>query len=367
VAADGSKNHTPDGGRGPGGTASSARLRAEEVVERGLRLYAHGDLVGALAEWRRALEMDNGNRRGRDYVAYVEGHFDVLSEKFRAARERLGSALEPDELAIEIEADDPMEDMEPYESIELDRAAPPGGPLAEPSGEDDENGERTTPAPGAPHLRGEVAGGKQSAGRGRPWGRRAEREPIESADAPWPAPYEGDDWPQAVRNDTLEMAVDPSLLEELEALGAADDAPAAEAADVSPPDEPTDRQGQAEEDGGATIDDVLDAVEEEDPHTGEVTMPARPSRESSPPVPPSGSAIGLPAGPPKGPPGRMTAEGSGQLDDRLSARGSGRARIGRAPTPAAEAWADGTPPVEPEVEEDLPELPDLDDGALADL
>ncbi len=141
--ADGSKNHSAGGGgaqeQGTGtsqataGNQSSVRLRAEELIERGLRLYAQGDLIGALAEWRHALEIDRTNRRGRDYVTYVEDHFELLSEKFRVAREQreaeaaAEAEAEPLGLAIEIEADDPMEDMSPYESIRARGVARPGG------------------------------------------------------------------------------------------------------------------------------------------------------------------------------------------------------------------------------------------------
>jgi hypothetical protein len=395
VAADGSKNQTTGGGgQGPGhgpgqpGSGPSVRLRAEEVVERGLRLYAHGDLVGALAEWRRALEMDAGNRRGRDYLDYVEDHFDVLSERFRAARERTGADLQPLDLAIEIEADDPMEEMDPYESLEL--ASPPGLAGAAAAGGDEDLGESTSPAPDAPHLNRASAGGKQGAGR-RPWSRRGPRD----LDEHWPM---DDSWPSALRNDTLEMAVDPSILDDLEELddlgalvpdidadadddddavagaaadGDADvdagvDGDADAAADVEAEEESGgDADAAGEEDGAAddakgadgdlmdgvdgllegldrdlaagvqTIDEVLEAVdapeddgEDEDAAPEEETLPARQSRSG-----PYVQVLGAP-----------TAEGSRPAGGPELASGAGRA--GR-PRARDDSWADGTPPAEP--------------------
>jgi len=330
--ADGGKNPTPGGGggqgqgpgQGPGGSAANVRLRAEEVVERGLRLYAHGDLVGALAEWRRALEIDRGNRRGRDYVSYVEDHFEVLNEKFRAARERRGGGAGP---AIEIEADDP-EEIDPYESIELEGEATAAS-AEQPDFDGDENG---GPAPGAPNLRGRAAGGKQGAGR-RPWGGR--RGLSRELDEHWPM---DDSWPSASSNDTLEMAVDPSVLDDLEDLGGhgltgrADSEGGAEV--------------QTDEDGAEpsaillareTLDDALGAAAEEaeqegEPGTGEITLPAR--------SPGFGQRLGVPS-----------AEGSGPLDPGIVPPDLAR----RARAAEEEAWADGTPPV------------DLDGASLAEL
>jgi hypothetical protein len=348
--SDGSKNHTAGGGdtqeQGTGAaqaTAGNVRLRAEEVIERGLRLYAQGDLIGAVAEWRRALEIDRSNRRARDYVSYVDDHFEVLSEKFRLAREQREAEpeplVEPLGLAIEIEADDPMEDMSPYESIELE-----GSPGRAPSEEDDDS---TSPAPGAPHVGGDAAGGKVGAGR-RAWARRALAREL---DERWPME---ESWPSASRsNDTLEMDVDPSVLDDLDDLVAAvaEGAEAAHAADDEADDddvrvdEAPDDEGPDGDEGvsveepldnyeppsGQTIDDVLDAVDEEDTGPGESTQPSRPSLDRF-------GQRGLP-----------TAEGSGRLDASRLAQAQRFAAALAEPDPLesdGEAWADGTPPIE---------------------
>jgi hypothetical protein len=351
--SDGTKNHTAGGGdsqeQGTGAaqaTAGSVRLRAEELIERGLRLYAQGDLIGAVAEWRRALEIDRSNRRARDYVSYVDDHFEVLSEKFRLAREQreaeLEPLVEPPGLAIEIEADDPMEDMSPYESIELE-----GSPGRAPSANEEDDGDSTSPAPGAPHVGGDAAGGKVGVGR-RAWARRALAREL---DERWPME---ESWPSASRsNDTLEMDVDPSVLDDLDDLVAAvaDGAEAAHAADDegddddAPVDQPPDDEGpdgdegvsveepldNYEPPGGQTIDDVLDAVEEEDTGPGESTQPSRPSLDRF-------AQRGLP-----------TAEGSGRLDASRLAQAQRFAAALAEPDPLeseGEDWADGTPPIE---------------------
>jgi hypothetical protein len=339
--ADGSKNQTGGGGGtqevetgAAQSTAGKPRLRAEELIERGLQLYAQGDLIGAVSEWRRALEIDRSNRRGRDYVTYVEDHFELLAEKFRAAREQREAELEPLGLAIEIEADDPMEDMSPYESIELE-----GAPGTAPSADEEDDGESTSPVPGAPHVGGDAAGGKVGVGR-RAWARRALARELEER---WPME---ESWPSASRsNDTLEMALDPSVLDDLDDLVAAvaegaGDAHADEAGGEAEDDGPDGDEGVSVEEpldnyappGGQTIDDVLDAVEEGETGQGESPTPSRPSLDGF-------AHRGIP-----------TAEGSGPLDASMLAPAD---RFGAAPRVDAdaretdgEAWADGTPPVE---------------------
>jgi hypothetical protein len=341
VATDGSKNQAP-GGPGP---AAASRLRAEEVVERGLRLYAHGDLVGALAEWRRALEIDRTNRRGRDYVNYVEDHFEVLSEKFRSAREKRAS----EDAAIEMEAEDPMEDIDPYESMVLEGAADERAPApaasqggADPgAAEGDDEG--PGPAPEAPQLLAGAAGavGKHGGGR-RPWsGRR--RDP----DDPWPI---DESWPGSSRNDTLEMALDPACLDDLDEIGVASEADTEE---LDPPGTRDDEDGEADPHSleaeraalarALSEDDIVTGeqhrLENHEPGTGEITLPAHKPRNG------------------------RSAEGSGPLDPHMAPR----AGLPRDPPDAApldlsdfaarptltdeevreeEAWADGTPVAE---------------------
>jgi tetratricopeptide (TPR) repeat protein len=390
VAADGSKNHTPGGGGGqaPGAspTSPSVRLRAEEVVERGLRLYAHGDLEGALAEWRRALELDHGNRRGRDYVTYVEDHFEVLNEKFRAARERRGAGGGP---AIEIVADDPMDDIDPYESIELEGALAREGAgeiesaiaalesaldSAEEAAERDE-GEpdaATGPAPEAPHLHSGAAGGKHGAGR-RPWGGRRGRD----SDDHWPI---DDSWPRASRNDTLEMTVDPSCLDDLDEIGAGPDPGDLdiEASGVDDADAEVEADEAELEDlfGRAPIfqdDDEAGETGERDRRdagSGEITLPARRRWHGGPSNAPRAEGSG-----PVEAPDEQGHEGRPRTTERRPPQGLALGDFGvgvarptvrdpeSRPPPEGEraetdteAWADGTPPVE-----------DADDEALAEL
>jgi hypothetical protein len=98
--------------------------RAADAVEDGLRLYSQGDLRAALGVWRGALEMDPANKRARDYVKYVEEHFDILDEKIRSARarrasqERVATAMATGS-AIEIEAEE-GEEGDDYDSFEVD-------------------------------------------------------------------------------------------------------------------------------------------------------------------------------------------------------------------------------------------------------
>ena len=97
---------------------AAAPLRAEQVIEAGLGLYSQGDLVGALKRWRQALEIDPDNRRAREYVTYVEEHYELLARKLRGE----GPAQEDEEgpgATIEMEADDPMEEIDAYDSVEV--------------------------------------------------------------------------------------------------------------------------------------------------------------------------------------------------------------------------------------------------------
>ena len=92
-------------GGGPGGNGASAgtggadvrpsadRSPATELIDRGLSLYANGDLEAALAVWQRALAVDTKSRRARDYVTYVEDHYDVI---YRTAWKWCGNRADAD-------------------------------------------------------------------------------------------------------------------------------------------------------------------------------------------------------------------------------------------------------------------------------
>ncbi len=98
--------------------SAAANLRAEQAIESGLGLYSQGDLVGALKRWRQALEIDPDNRRAREYVTYVEEHYEVLDRKLRGERP---ASPEEEEVGqtIEMEADDPMDELDAYDSVEV--------------------------------------------------------------------------------------------------------------------------------------------------------------------------------------------------------------------------------------------------------
>ena len=266
---------------------ASASLRAEQVIEAGLGLYSQGDLGGALTRWRQALEIDPDNRRANEYVTYVEEHYDVLSRKLR------GESLEPGEEpgpTIEMEADDPMEEIDAYDSVEVSIAdeAPsevqadaasrpteemkPHKLVVQPHtiDEDDEGditGEEATKAEG-------LAGRRRAAARSS--GPHEAEEPVrnplviteESVDEGWS--LEGiDEALDALgprdEPDTLEMAAHPGYLEDLSDLGAR-----AETRDPYAED----KQIEEEE-----LPGVLPRPS--DDSTGEVTQPERRARPDS--------------------------------------------------------------------------------------
>ena len=184
MSGDRSRNQpSGSGGRGPRGEGP---VRAEEVVNRGLGLYSQGRLAPALAEWRRALELDPGNQRAAEYVAYVEDHFPLLDEKFRAARLMRAQQGE----AIEIEADDPADDLDAYESIELDVGT--GDPPAD-----------------AGLAAGSIAGREQSGVRPA---RRAEELALDALDEGWSLEGGQELWPSGRDEiDTAEIPGRPVL------------------------------------------------------------------------------------------------------------------------------------------------------------
>ncbi len=266
---------------------ASATLRAEQVIEAGLGLYSQGDLGGALKRWRQALEIDPDNRRANEYVTYVEEHYDVLSRKLR------GEALQPGEEpgpTIEMEAGDPMDEIDAYDSVEVSIAD------EAPSEEQVDAGSRPTEEMRPhklvvqPHTideeeAGEITGEEATKAEGMAGRRRAAarssgpveaEEPVrnplviteESVDEGWS--LEGlDEALDALgprdEPDTLEMAAHPGYLEDLSDLGAR--------VDTRDPDA-EDKQIEEEE-----LPTALPRPS--DDSTGEVTQPERRARPDS--------------------------------------------------------------------------------------
>lgn len=107
----------------------SQRLQADQIIEEGLGLYSAGDLIGALSQWRRALDLDPGNARATEYMAYVEDHYEILDERFREARQTkrdmdpVRLVAQPGAVTGAIE-----DDEDAYESFEVSVAEPATGP-----------------------------------------------------------------------------------------------------------------------------------------------------------------------------------------------------------------------------------------------
>lgn len=220
----------------------SSEQRAASAIEDGLRLYSQGDLRAALGVWRDALEMDPANKRAREYVRYVEEHFDILDEKIRAARERRESERPPvaaTAAAIEMEADEP-DDGDAYDAIEVTDTAP--------AKDDDEDEAVTAAGPAARDSAKSNMGGWQS----KEAHRAAAAKVIESIDEGW----ELDGLDDLVASRAEGTPAPASLEETTEPL-----------ADLT----------------GAGGDDALMS----DPEAGEVTMPAPRAYKLSVPPPPS--------------------------------------------------------------------------------
>ena len=195
--------------------------RVDEVVEAGLGLYAQGDLIGALARWRHALELDPASQRARQYVSYVEDHFEILDERFRAAREgsRPPAGGPVGGTTIEIEADDPMEDEDDaYESMELSVAeGEEAAASAEPPGE-----------PGAPGPAG-ADGVSAEPGADAGWRSKSRQHGLvlssdspDSIDEGWSLEGVEELWPSSRDEaETLEISSSSRYLDDLSDLGAA--------------------------------------------------------------------------------------------------------------------------------------------------
>ncbi len=227
----GDGRNQPSGGT-PGGVArgAAASSRAEKVIESGLGLYSQGDLEGALARWRQALEIDPDNRRARQYVTYVEEHYEILDRRLRGEPE-----VEPGP-TIEMEADDPMEEIDAYDSVEVsipDAEAPgpaldTGAPTEEMEPQqlaqaarrsamdaDDEETSEATKADG-------LAGARRAAARRSSGPKPAPTpKPVpiieESVDEGWS--LDGLEDALGGREDTLEIASSPGALDDLSDLG----------------------------------------------------------------------------------------------------------------------------------------------------
>ena len=277
------RNQPSGGGPDTAARGASASMRAEQVIEAGLGLYSQGDLVGALKRWRQALEIDPDNRRAREYVSYVEDHYEVLSRRLRG--ELVGGDEGEVGPTIEMEADDPMDEIDAYDSVEVSIAEPSpaeraaaGAPTEEMKphklvvqphtiDEEDEGevtGEEATKAEGLARLR---------AAR-RSTGPKAPDEPVrlvprpvviteESVDEGWS--LDGlEDALGPREDDTLEIASHPGILDDLSDLGARQETldPYAE-----------ERDADLEEDS---------AIQRpSDDSTGEVTRPERRARPDS--------------------------------------------------------------------------------------
>jgi hypothetical protein len=257
---------------------ASAKKRADQVIEAGLGLYSQGDLVGALKRWRQALEIDPENRRAHEYVTYVEEHYELLARKLRGEGPPPGDEEEAG-ATIEMEADDPMEEIDAYDSVEvsisdtdlpradlLDAGSSPTEEMkphklvVKPDTIDDEEdgditGEEATKAEG---LRRRLIA--PTAG---PAGGVAARPVViteESVDEGWSL-----EDPVDVRDevDTLELAAQPGGLDDLSDLGTRQDT--------------HDPYAEGDDDDGPAIS----LHRPSDDSTGEVTQPERRRRPDS--------------------------------------------------------------------------------------
>ena len=264
---------------------AAANLRAEQVIESGLGLYSQGDLVGALKRWRQALEIDPDNRRAREYVTYVEEHYEVLDRKLRGERAAPPEGDEPGP-TIEMEADDPMDEIDAYDSVEvsmpvadaldaadLDESGVPTQEMkaqqladamaaAAAAESDEEATGETTKAEGLAGMR------RAAARKSSPPVSRPVPVPVleESVDEGWSLDGLEDALGLKSEVDTLEAAPGPDLLDDLSDLGAGTDTLDAYAGEGEGPDL---AEGGGEEEPASALQ------RPSDDHTGEVTRPER--------------------------------------------------------------------------------------------
>jgi hypothetical protein len=286
VGGDG--RNQPSGGRpDTAARGASPGARAEEVIDAGLRLYSQGDLEGALARWRDALAIDPDNRRARQYLAYVEEHYDLLDRKLRGDQAGPEEAEEDEEAGptIEMEADDPMDEIDPYDSVEVsmsdvepadaepvdtnlptEKMAPQqlaavvadAGARAAAAGHDDDDDDDDT----GEATKAEGLGGLRRTGRRVTVPPRAAPVPPippvieESVDEGWSLDDIGDSSSEG--SDTLEIAGKPGLVDDLSDLGT-----------------------RAEQDGDDGDEPASAIQRPSDDSTGEVTRPERFGRPKS--------------------------------------------------------------------------------------
>jgi hypothetical protein len=260
---------------------AAASTRAEQVIEAGLGLYSQGDLAGALDRWRQALEIDPENRRAREYVSYVEEHYEVLDRKLRGDRPQEAGPT------IEMEADDPMDEIDAYDSVEVSmpeveapsaRPIDVGAPteemaaprisaaLASPEvdSDDDETTGEATKAEGLAALRRAAA--RKSTGP-MPKPTKAKAAPVveEALDEGWSLDGLEDVLGPRDDTDTLEIASSPAALDDLSDLGSRVETHDPYAADEQEDD-----------------DEEPSAIQRpSDDQTGEVTRPERFPRADS--------------------------------------------------------------------------------------
>lgn len=300
------RNQPSGGGPDTAARGASPGARAEQVIEAGLRLYSQGDLEGALARWRDALAIDPDNRRARQYVSYVEEHYELLDRKLRGDQAAPADAAEESEEeepgpTIEMEADDPMEEIDAYDSVEVSmpdlepaeaaesidpnlpteemaphqlasmvaqvagaEPAPAPGP-GDDEDDDDDADDVTGEATKAEGLRGLRRRGRRVSAQPRP----APRPPVieESVDEGWSLD-DLDVTGGREGTDTLEIAARPGPLDDLSDLGTR-----AETVDPYAPGD--DLEDEEDEPAASAIQ------RPSDDSTGEVTRPERLGRADS--------------------------------------------------------------------------------------
>jgi hypothetical protein len=93
--------------------------RITTLIERGLERYGKGDLRGAMNEWEHAMSLKPGDERAREYLDYVQKHFDDLAEQFQEAADIALASAEMDvPFGLEVVGD---YDDDAYDLVEVQR------------------------------------------------------------------------------------------------------------------------------------------------------------------------------------------------------------------------------------------------------